>query len=156
MGTKLEAARTRLLALATKLEWLPPLVARVTLGWVFVETGWGKLHHLPKVIAFFEHLGIPAAHFQAPMVATFELVCGALVLAGLLTRVAVFPLIGTMIVAILTAKLPGLHEVSDLFGFEEYLYIVLFVWLAVSGPGAISVDRFLGRWWTKRLEKARA
>ena len=61
------ASRLRRLidSVAGGLRWLPPLVARVTLGWTFFQTGWGKLHSIPKVAAFFTELGIPAPEFQA-------------------------------------------------------------------------------------------
>jgi putative oxidoreductase len=128
--------------------WLPPTLARITLGGVFLSSGWGKLHNLPKVIAFFTELGIPAPQFQAGMVATFELLCGALILMGLLTRLAVLPLIAIMVVALLTAKASEIQGPSDLFGLSEYLYVVLLVWLGVSGAGPLSVDRLLARRWS--------
>src|SRR4051812_46940410 len=97
--------RSLILTLTSRLLWLPPLLARLTVGWVFARTGWGKLHHLPQVIGFFRQLGIPRPEFHAPFVATNELVCGALIMVGLFTRVACVPLSITMLVAILTAKL---------------------------------------------------
>jgi putative oxidoreductase len=130
---------------AARLSWLPPTLTRLTLGWVFILSGWGKLNHLPKVIAFFTELGIPAPQFQAGMVATFEFVGGALILVGLLTRLAVVPLIGTMVVALITAKASEIAGPSDLFGISEYLYIVLFIWLAITGAGPFSIDRLLAR-----------
>ena len=136
--------------LVSKLTWLPPLLARITLGYVFIESGWGKLHHLDKVVAFFTELGIPAANIQAPFVAGVEFVCGTAVLLGILTRLASIPLIGTMVVAIITAKRAELAGLSDLFGFIEYLYIVLLAWLVVDGPGAISIDRI---WCGKNSDK---
>src|SRR5579872_1930933 len=83
-------------------DWLPGLISRLTIGGIFIQTGWGKITHLDKVINFFTSLGIPAPRLQAPFVASVELGCGTLVLLGLATRVASLPLIGTMIVAILT------------------------------------------------------
>jgi putative oxidoreductase len=128
-----------------KLAWLPPTLTRITLGCVFLLSGWGKLHHLPKVVAFFTELGIPAPQFQAGMVATFEFVCGGLILIGLSTRLAVVPLIATMTVALITAKASEISDPSDLFGLAEYLYIVLFIWLGVVGAGPFSIDRLLAR-----------
>ena len=123
-----------------KLDWLAPLLARFTIGVVFIESGWGKLHHLDKVTEFFQSLGIPGAQYQAPFVATTELVAGSLVLIGLATRLASIPLIGTMVVAILTAKMSDLNGWTDLFGISEFLYIVLLFWLLMSGPGPVSAD----------------
>ena len=34
---------------AHHLTWLAPLFARITVGWVFMLSGWGKLHALPPV-----------------------------------------------------------------------------------------------------------
>lgn len=133
-----------------KLNGLPPLVARITLGVVFIPTGWGKLHHLDQITAYFQQLGIPAAHIQAPVVSFLELACGALVLIGLWTRLAAIPLIGIMSVAILTAKLKELTGLGDLFGTIEWLYLVLALGLAIAGPGAISVDRLLSKRTTPR------
>ena len=124
-------------------------MSRTTLGWIFLQSGWGKLHSLPKVIAFFSQLGIPAPQFQAPLAAGTEFLCGALMLLGLCTRLASLPLIGVMLVAILTAKRAELHELSDLFGFAEYLYIVLCLWLGAYGAGPLSLDAFFAR----RLER---
>lgn len=130
---------------ASRASWLPPLVARVSIGWLFVVTGWGKLHNLPKVIEFFTELGIPAPHLQAPFVASTELVCGFLILIGLFTRFACVPLTISMIVAIVTAKRSEIHALDDLFGFEEYLFIVAFLFLIVHGAGKISLDAVLNR-----------
>ncbi|HKP95284.1 MAG TPA: DoxX family protein [Fibrobacteria bacterium] len=125
--------------------WLPPLIARITVGWVFVESGWGKLHHLDKVAAFFTDLGLPAPGFQAHLVAATEFAGGLLLLTGLFTRLASVPLAVIMSVAIATAKKDELHGFSDLIGFSEFLYMVLLVWLIVSGPGLLALDAFAAR-----------
>ncbi|MBA2482265.1 MAG: DoxX family protein [Planctomycetes bacterium] len=139
------AAGDTAIRLLGRLSWLPPLAARITVGWVFLESGWGKLHHLDKVTEFFRSLHIPAPEIQAPFAAGTELVCGALLLVGLLTRLASIPLMVVMTVAIATAKRDELKSLSDLFGFPEFLYILLLLWLLISGPGAISLDRLLFR-----------
>jgi putative oxidoreductase len=125
--------------------WLPPLVARVGVGWVFVQSGWGKLHDLQKVTDFFTQLGIPAPAAQATFVSSIEFVCGSLVLVGLLTRFAALPLIGTMVVALLTALRDQIDSLGSLFGLAECLYIIVFLWLAGGGAGPISLDALLAR-----------
>jgi putative oxidoreductase len=141
--------RKLILRVSASLRWLPPTVARLTLGWIFLQSGWGKLNDLPKVIGFFRELGIPAPQIQARLAAGTELLCGALMLLGLLTRLASLPLIGVMLVAILTAQKANIHELSDLFGMAEYLYIVLCLWLGAFGAGPLSLDAFIA----KRLER---
>lgn len=121
------------------------LVVRLTLGYLFFDSGWQKLHSLPSVVAFFTELGIPAPQIQAPMVACIELVGGGLLLVGWLTRLMSIPLMGTMVVAIITARKGDLHGVSDLIGFIEYLYLLLLAYLTVYGAGGFSLDRLVAR-----------
>lgn len=139
------------IAVARRLYWLAPLVARVTVGWVFVSTGWGKLHNLQKIIDYFTDLGIPYPQYQAPFASANEFFCGLLVLLGLATRVAAIPLIFVMLVAIRTAQWENIDSVAALLGLVEWLYIAIFAWLAIAGPGPVSLDALIGRW-TKRRE----
>ncbi|HEX2736136.1 MAG TPA: DoxX family protein [Polyangiaceae bacterium] len=136
----IESAFNKGLELSKPIHFVGPLLARITLAGVFVSSGWGKVHNLEKVTAFFTELGIPAPGFQAVFVSNVELVCGALVGLGLLTRLASIPLICTMAVAILTAKLPELGGVVDLLGTSEFAYVAMLAWLVLAGPGSASLD----------------
>ena len=141
------AARLRRLvhSVSDRLRWLPPTVARLTIGLIFVQTGWGKVTNIQRVVGFFTELGIPAPEIQARLAASAELVCGTLILVGLFTRVATLPLIVTMTVAILTARRGDIHELSDLLGMSEYLTIVVLLWLGAYGAGPLSLDAALAR-----------
>jgi putative oxidoreductase len=138
-------ARAFVLKAANALSWLPQTIARVSIGWVFVQSGWGKLHNLSKVIEYFSSLGIPAPQLQAPFVASVELVGGLFILAGLFTRVVSVPLSVSMVVALLTAKSGDISSASDLFGTVEFLYLLVLGFLAAFGAGALSLDRILVR-----------
>ena len=142
---RLRPLQDRILSVSRRLTWLPPLLARVSVGLVFVTTGWGKLQNLDRVIEFFRSLGIPAPEYQAPFVAATELACGLLLVLGLGTRFAAVPLVVTMLVAIRTALWEELEGAIDLFGREEYLFIVLLAWVAVAGAGAVSLDAIVAR-----------
>jgi len=152
MLDKLAALRRRALALVDKVAFVGPALARVSVGVVFMSTGWGKLHSLDKVTQFFTELHIPAPAFQAGLVATTEFVGGLCLVLGLLTRLAAIPLATTMVVAILTAKRADIEGVTGLFGLEEWTYLVVFVWLAFAGPGKASLDWLIGR----RLDRAKS
>ena len=89
----LRQASDRALRVAHSLESIPPLLARLVVGIVFVTSGWGKVHNLEKVTAFFTELHIPAPAFQAVFVSYVELVCGSLLLVGLAARLSAIPLI---------------------------------------------------------------
>lgn len=125
--------------------FLPPLIARIGVGWVFAESGWGKLGNLEKVTEFFKSLNIPFPEIQAPMVSGLELVCGVMLILGLGSRFAALTLTGIMTVALISAKSSEITGVPELFGLSEALYIVLFLWLAVQGAGLISVDTVIAK-----------
>jgi putative oxidoreductase len=137
---RIETLRERGLDALKKVQWLAPLLGRLAVGLLFVSTGWGKVHSIEKVTGFFTSLGIPAPHFHAILVGYSELLCGAALVIGLLSRFATVPLIVSMIVAILTAKRPDLHGIFDLVGFDEFTYLVVLVMIAIIGPGAVSLD----------------
>ena len=139
------AARSFVLRAAATLSWLPLAAARLALGVVFVQSGWGKLHDLPRVVDYFASLGIPAPQLQAPFVASVELAGGVLLLAGLFTRVAAVPLAATMVVALVTAGRADVASASDLFATVEFLYLLLLGSLAAFGAGALSLDALLVR-----------
>jgi putative oxidoreductase len=54
-----------------------------------------------------------------------------------------------MIVAIKAAKWADIDSLETLLGFDEFEYLALFLWLAIAGPGIISLDHLLMRM-TKR------
>lgn len=128
------------------LDWLPPTVARLTVGLVFFQSGWGKLHDLAKVTDYFTELGLPAPAFQATLASTTEFVCGSLLLAGLATRFAAVPLMITMTVALRTALWDQIDSLGSLVGLVEFLYIVLLLGLSTSGAGPLSLDWLVERY----------
>lgn len=62
----------------------------------------------------FARIGIPEPQLMGPFVGWVEIVCGTLIIIGLFTRLATVPLIITMIVALVSTKLPILlgHDVG--------------------------------------------
>lgn len=129
------------------LRWLSPALARLTVGMVFLQSGWGKLHDLEKVTHYFTELGIVAPAFQARLASTTEFVCGGLVLVGLATRFAAVPLIFVMCVAIRTALWEQVDGLGSLVGLTEFAYIALLVWLGTNGAGPLSLDGLIARAW---------
>jgi putative oxidoreductase len=140
-------SRLRALGLLEHVAWLAPLLGRLAVGLLFLSTGWGKVHSLDKVTQFFIQLKIPMPALNAVVVAYSELICGALLVLGLFTRIATVPLIVSMVVAILTAKLGDIHGVFDLVGADEFTYLCVLMMLALIGPGKVSLDELLVRGW---------
>src|SRR5579863_9633559 len=84
-------------------------LVRGLVGTVFLSEGVQKfLYPLTLGTGRFAKIGFPAPEWTAFIVAVFEIVCGFLVIAGLLTRLASIPLLVIISVAILTTKLPML------------------------------------------------
>jgi putative oxidoreductase len=127
------------------LMWLGPLVARITVGYVFMLSGWGKLHNLPQITENFIGWGIPFPHLLTPLTSGIEFFGGMFLLAGFLTRISAGALGVTMIVAIKAAKWADVDSLETLLGFDEFEYLALFLWLAIAGPGAVSVDEPLSK-----------
>jgi putative oxidoreductase len=139
--------------IARHLVWLAPLFARITVGWVFLWSGWGKLNNLPEVTENFIGWGIPFPHLLTPFVSGVEFFGGLFLLLGLLTRISAGALGITMLVAIKSAKWADVDSLETLLGFDEFEYLALFLWLAVAGPGPLSLDRLLQRFWGRRVPK---
>jgi len=137
---RLQRLAERVLDFLERLRWLAPLLARLAVGLLFMSTGWGKVHSISKVTEFFESLHIPAPGFNAVLVGYSELIGGTLLVLGLVTRLAAIPLIASMVIAILTAKLGDLHNVFDLVGFDEFTYLVVLIMIVLIGPGSVALD----------------
>ena len=132
-----------------KYSYLPDLLLRFAIGWVFVEAGWGKLGKLDKVIGYFDSLGIPFASIQAPMVASLEFAGGLFIIFGLFTRIVSMKLAGVMFVAIMTAFWPDLESFTEVFSLSETAYMLIFIYLMFHGAGCLSVDAFLRKKYNK-------
>jgi putative oxidoreductase len=137
---------------ARHLTWCAPLIARIVVGEEFMVSGWGKLTNLPTTIQNFVGWGIPIPHFLGPLTAGIEFFGGLFLILGLLTRISGGALGVVMIVAIKSAKWDDVVTANMLFGkfttlvgFDESEYFALFLWLAIAGAGAISLDRLLMR-----------
>src|SRR5260370_15726829 len=130
---------------AVHLTWLAPLFARITVGWVFLWSGWDKITNALQVTENFIGWGIPFPHFFTPLTSGIEFFGGLFLLLGLLTRISAGALGVTMIVAIKAAKWADVDSLETLLGFDEFEYLALFLWLAIAAPGALALDSLLER-----------
>src|SRR4051812_35825647 len=145
IDTTIKRTREKLLALTDRLSFLAPLLLRVTLGLVFIESGWAKLHSLDNVTEFFASLHIPMPGFNARLTAATELFGGALVLIGLGTRLASLPLAFTMVIAIITAKREEVSGLPSRGGLNEGASLVMSLGRAIIGRGGVSLAGLLAR-----------
>jgi putative oxidoreductase len=83
------------------------VLVRLMVGTVFLTEGVQKFLYPAELGAGrFARIGIPWPDVTGPFVGVVEIVCGALVLAGLLTRVAAGLLLVNISVAIVSTKVP--------------------------------------------------
>lgn len=131
-----------------KLNTLHPfilLVIRLSIGLIFIQTGWGKLTHLAGTTKFFAELGIPFPHINAIAASTTEFLGGLFLIIGLLTRPAAVGLTVVMIVAIATAQWPEVMSIEGFIRLQEWDYILLLSILTITGAGSWSLDRIFSR-----------
>ena len=128
---------------ASYIQWLGPLFARLVVGEIFITAGWGKLHNLDQITENFISWGIPFPHFLTPFTAGAEFLCGILLILGLFTRISAGILGVIMIVAIKSVLWEQVDSLDTLLGFSETAYLAIFFWLAIAGPGKASIDYWL-------------
>jgi putative oxidoreductase len=124
------------------------LLIRLLVGVVFLSEGIQKFL-FPAILGAgrFLKIGIPAPHVMAPFVGALEILCGSLLIFGLLTRLATIPLLAVILVAIAATKLPMLragnvwrmaHEAR-----ADYSMLLGLLFLLIVGSGPLSIDRGL-------------
>jgi putative oxidoreductase len=87
------------------------MLIRLLVGLVFLSEGIQKfLFPAALGVGRFEKIGIAFPHFFAPFVGVVEIVCGALLVLCLLTKLASVPLLIDICTAIATTKIPMLMK----------------------------------------------
>ena len=131
---------------------------RLVVGGIFLSEGIQKfLYPAENAAGRFVKIGIPWPDVTGPFVGIIEILCGALILLGLLTRLAAMPLIIDMLVAILSTKIPILlgHgfwgfslRTVPYYGFwgmahearTDFAMLLCSLFLLIVGAGTWSID----------------
>jgi len=126
------------------------ILIRLMVGAVFLSEGIQKFL-FPSTLGAgrFAKIGLPSPDFLGSFVGSFEILCGALLLLGLFTRLASIPLIIIMLVAMATTK----AEVLAKEGFWEMLHgsrtdwamLLGSIFLLIKGGGFYSLDNRLSK-----------
>jgi putative oxidoreductase len=122
------------------------ILIRLLVGGVFLAEGIQKfLFPAALGVGRFIKIGIPAPQFFAPFVGVVEILCGALLIVGLFTRLATIPLIIDISVAIVTTKIPMLSRAGFWATVHEartdYCMLLGLVFLLLVGSGPFSIDQ---------------
>jgi len=125
------------------------LLGRVLLGWIFVQSGWGKLMDIPGFVATLPRRGLPdLLGYIAPPV---EFIGGLLILFGLATRYTALLMLLFIIIASFSS-----HRYWDFTDAAQRQQQHTHFWknvsmmggqilLFVAGAGRYSLDRLLMR-----------
>ena len=149
------------------------ILIRIAVGAVFLSEGIQKFLFPNELGAGrFIKIGIPAPEVMGPFVGLVEIVCGSLIIVGLLTRLAAILLIIDMCVALISTKLPillghgfwrfSLSKLSS-YGFwsmahearTDFAMLLGSILLLMVGAGAWSLDAQLAANKLQRDEKLR-
>ena len=124
------------------------ILVRMIVGAVFLSEGIQKFLFPDTLgVGRFTKIGLPVPEILAPFVGFVEIGCGALLILGLLTRLAAIALVCDMVVAILTTKIPLLlksgfwamaHEART-----DYTMLLACLFFLIVGAGLCSVDALL-------------
>jgi putative oxidoreductase len=121
------------------------ILIRIIVGLIFLSEGIQKFL-FPDLLGTvrFEKIGFSDPAFWAYFTATFEIFCSSLILIGLLTRMAAFPLIIIMVTAFITTKWPILVNNGFWSMAHEYrtdfAMTILLIYILISGGGRWSLD----------------
>jgi len=122
------------------------IIIRVIVGVIFLSEGVQKfILPLERGAGRFEKIGFYYPEFFSSLVGSFEIVCGILVIIGLLTRLAVIPLIYIMLIALSTTK----YKLFMATGFWNLLHesrtdwamLLSSIFLLIKGGGKWSIDK---------------
>src|SRR5271169_2304531 len=145
----IEKNYNRLIQASSSLQSPFLLAVRLYWGWQFMQTGWGKLINIGKVIHFFTQLGIPAPALNAYFVSGLEFGGGVLLVLGLGSRLIALPLVINMLVAYITADREALFSIlsnpDKFMGAAPFTFLIASIIVLIFGAGAISVDALLAR-----------
>jgi putative oxidoreductase len=112
------------------------LAVRLYWGWQFAQTGWGKMHHIGKITAFFTSLNIPFPAVNAYFVSGLEFFGGLLLMFNML--VAYWTADHEALVSIFSD--PGKFYVAD-----PYTFLFASLMVLILGAGLFSVDALVAR-----------
>jgi putative oxidoreductase len=121
------------------------IIVRLIVGLIFLSEGIQK-YLFPELVGTgrFEKIGFADPAFWAYFTGTIEIICGSLILLGLLTRLAAIPLFIIMMTAFVTTKWPMLINKGFWTMAHEYrtdfAMTLLLIYLFIYGAGKWSID----------------
>ncbi len=127
---------------------IPTLLCRLVVGLIFLSEGIQQ-YLFPDALGTgrFAKIGFSDPSFWAYFTGSYEIVCGVLILIGLLSRLAAIPLLMIMIAAFIITKIPVLMDIGFWpFAHEyrtDFAMTMLLLFLIVYDGGDNSIEKKL-------------
>lgn len=126
------------------------LVVRIIFGVLLMNHGIQKWSNFQELSAVFpDPLGL-GSPISLGLAIFGELVCSMAFIVGFLYRLAMIPMIFTMIVAFFIV------HANDAFAVKElaFIYLIVFIIMYIAGPGKFSIDHIIGNEMARRKLKS--
>ena len=126
------------------------LVVRTIFGVLLMNHGIQKWSNFQELSAVFpDPLGL-GSPISLGLAIFGELVCSMAFIIGFLYRLAMIPMIFTMIVAFFIV------HANDAFAVKElaFIYLIVFIIMYIAGPGKFSIDHIIGNEMVRRKLKS--
>ena len=122
------------------------ILVRIAVGAIFFTQGILKFTDPTMGVVRFTKIGFSHPYFTAHFVGVFEVVCGFLLLLGLVTRLVSIPLLVVITTAIVTTKIPELSRAHQGFWYmvsdarTDFAMLCCLLFLIAAGGGNLSLD----------------
>lgn len=120
---------------------LSRLFLRLFTGVMFLQFGIRQVLHFDVIAPTYSGFWGLSPEVSVSIIVVVELLCATCIVLGLLTRIAVIPALALMIYV--EGLLMGPDVSNQLFTFQPgypIMFIGIFVYMLLAGPGKISVD----------------
>ena len=125
------------------------LAVRIIFGILLMNHGIQKWSNFQEMSAVFpDPLGI-GSPLSLGLAIFGELVCSMAFIIGFLYRLAMIPMIFTMIVAFFVVHANEVFSVKEL----AFIYLVVFILMYIAGPGKFSIDHIIGNELSRRKSR---
>jgi len=133
-----------------KLKDIPPILFRMVLAYGFYGPATMKLKNFNGIVEWFTSMGMQLPKLNAFLATGTETVGFVLIFLGLATRIISIPLMVVMVVAITTVHLGNGFEAGNNGSEIPIYYILMLFSLLITGPGKISLDALISKFYNKK------
>jgi uncharacterized membrane protein YphA (DoxX/SURF4 family) len=127
------------------------ILIRLAVGLIFLTQGILKFTDPHWGVLRFTRIGFPYPDFTAHFVGTFEILCGLLVVIGLMSRLSSVPLLIVILTAIATTKITELFRPEQGFWFmvsdarTDFAMLTGILFLIIAGGGPFALDSLISK-----------